>query len=47
VTAGPVAIDFAIPGPGIQTIGLATPLPEITASVEIDGTTQPGLPVRL
>jgi hypothetical protein len=35
-------IDFAIPGTGIQTISPSSPLPSITASVLIDGTTQPG-----
>jgi hypothetical protein len=35
-------IDFAIPGAGTQTIEPLTPLPAITASVLIDGTTQPG-----
>ncbi len=37
-----VTIDFAIPGTGVQTIEPITPLPSITASVLIDGTTQPG-----
>jgi len=37
-----VTIDFAIPGAGVQTIVPITPLPRITASVLIDGTTQPG-----
>ena len=40
-TAGPDAISFAI-GSGPQTISPATPLPAITDSVSIDGTTQPG-----
>jgi len=35
-------IDFAIPGGGVQSIEPITPLPPITASVLIDGTTQPG-----
>jgi len=35
-------IDFAIPGAGIQTIAPVTPLPPITSSVLIDGTSQPG-----
>ncbi len=39
---GTNTIDFAIPGAGVQTIALASPLPPITASVLIDGTTQPG-----
>jgi FG-GAP-like repeat len=37
-----LTIDFAIPGAGVQTIEPITPLPPITASVLIDGTTQPG-----
>ncbi len=37
-----VTIDFAIPGAGVQTIEPITPLPPITSSVLIDGTTQPG-----
>ncbi|MBI4660705.1 MAG: hypothetical protein HY735_17855 [Verrucomicrobia bacterium] len=35
-------IEFKIPGPGPYTIRPATPLPNITAPVTIDGTTQPG-----
>ena len=35
-------IVFAIPGSGPEQIGLLSPLPTITASVAIDGTTQPG-----
>ncbi|MDL1893407.1 hypothetical protein FBQ87_11045, partial [Sphingobacteriales bacterium CHB3] len=35
-------IKFAIPGPGIQTISPASPLPTIDRPVMIDGTTQPG-----
>src|SRR5262249_16652455 len=42
VVGGANAIDFDIPGPGIQTMELFTPLPPITTSVVIDGTTQPG-----
>ncbi len=42
VNAGTLTIDFAIPGAGVQTIEPITPLPPITASVLIDGTTQPG-----
>jgi hypothetical protein len=38
---GPDEIRFAV-GAGPQTIALATPLPEITDPVTIDGTTQPG-----
>jgi len=41
-TGGTNRIDFAIPGTGVQTIALGSPLPPITASVLIDGTTQPG-----
>ena len=41
-TAGQYAIDFDIPGSGVQTISVASPLPRITRSVIIDGTTQPG-----
>jgi hypothetical protein len=37
-----VTINFAIPDAGVQTIEPITPLPPITASVLIDGTTQPG-----
>ena len=39
---GPDAIQFAIPGSGLQTIALAASLPDISDSVTIDGTTQPG-----
>ena len=42
VTGLTVTIDFAIPGAGVHTIAPITPLPPITASVLIDGTTQPG-----
>ena len=42
VTGLTVTIDFAIPGGGVQTIAPVTPLPSITASVQIDGTSQPG-----
>jgi hypothetical protein len=35
-------IDFAIPGTGPYTISLQEPLPVITRSVNIDGTSQPG-----
>ena len=35
-------ISFAIPGAGVQTVEPLTPLPLITGSVVIDGTTQPG-----
>ncbi|GAA0723270.1 hypothetical protein [Dokdonella soli] len=39
---GTNTIGFAIPGTGVQTITLASRLPQITSSVTIDGTTQPG-----
>jgi hypothetical protein len=42
VTRGTVAIDFDIPGAGVRTINLASPLPAITTSLVVDGTTQPG-----
>jgi hypothetical protein len=35
-------VEFAIPGAGVHTITLLTPLPPIQAGVSIDGTTQPG-----
>ncbi len=41
-------ISFAIPGTGVQTITLASPLPAVTDPATIDGTTQPtfaGTPV--
>ena len=38
----PRLIDFAIPGTGVQTITLASALPQITRVMTIDGTTQPG-----
>jgi hypothetical protein len=41
-TGGPNAIDFAIPGPGVQTIALESALPAITNPVLIDGFSQPG-----
>ena len=41
-TAGADTIVFNIPGPGIKTISLLTPLPDITDPVVIDATTQPG-----
>jgi hypothetical protein len=40
--AGPHTIPFAIPGSGVHTISLTTPLPTITQTVTIDGYTQPG-----
>ena len=35
-------INFAIPGQGIQTIALLSPLPAITSSLLLDGSSQPG-----
>ena len=35
-------IHFAIPGPGPFSVALLSPLPPVTDTVEIDGTTQPG-----
>jgi len=40
--SGTNVIDFTIPGGGVQTIAPLSPLPAITASVLIDGTSQPG-----
>ncbi|MFI5454651.1 MAG: FG-GAP-like repeat-containing protein [Isosphaerales bacterium] len=42
VTGGTNTVDFDIAGPGAQTISLLSPLPPITTSVLIDGTSQPG-----
>jgi hypothetical protein len=39
---GPNTIDFAIPGAGTRTIVLTSPLPAITSSVLIDGSSQSG-----
>ncbi len=41
-TSGTNVIDFAIAGASVQTIAPVSPLPAITASVLIDGTSQPG-----
>ena len=41
-TVGPDMIVFNIPGAGVQTINLLIALPEITDSVVVDATTQPG-----
>ncbi len=41
-TTGGVTITFAIPGSGVQTINLASPLPVIITPMTIDGTTQAG-----
>ncbi len=35
-------IHFSLPGSGVRTIELLSPLPPITAPVKIDGTSQPG-----
>ena len=40
--AGTDTISFNIPGPGVQTIAPASPLPTVMDSAIIDGTTQPG-----
>ena len=45
-TPGPDEIVFAIPGSGVHTIALASPLPAITDPVFIDGFTQPGSSVN-
>jgi hypothetical protein len=37
----PVIISFAIPSTGVPTINLLSPLPTITGTLTIDGTTQP------
>jgi hypothetical protein len=41
-TAGVQSINFQIPGAGVQTITPASPLPQITDAVIVDGYTQPG-----
>jgi hypothetical protein len=41
-TQGADRISFAIPGAGVHTINLTSPLPTITDPVTIDGSTQPG-----
>ena len=41
-TQGVDTITFNIPGTGVQTIELASPLPALTEAVVIDGYTQPG-----
>jgi hypothetical protein len=38
----PELIRFAIPGAGVHTIKLLSPLPDITAPVILDGTSEPG-----
>jgi titin len=40
-TQGPNAINFNIPGSGVQTINLLSALPTVTQPVTIDGTTEP------
>ena len=42
LTDGTNTIEFDIPGTGAQTIVPTAPLPAITTSVLVDGTTQPG-----
>ncbi len=42
LASGPFAIDFDIPGGGTQLISPLSPLPFITALVDLDATTQPG-----
>ncbi len=47
-TAGLDTIEFDIPGTGLHVISLASPLPEVTAPLAIDATTEPdftGVPV--
>jgi len=39
---GSDSITFAIPGSGVKTINLASPLPPVTSPAIIDATTQPG-----
>ena len=41
-TGGTNKIDFAIPGTGVRTIALTSPLPPITTPTLIDGSSQPG-----
>ncbi len=41
-TPGTDTIIFNIPGPGVKTISVVIPLPDITDRVVIDGTSQPG-----
>ena len=41
-TSGADTIVFNIPGPGVKLISLQTALPEITETITIDATTQPG-----
>ena len=46
VTGFVPTITFNIPGSGVQTITLASALPTITTSVNIDAYTQPGSPTK-
>src|SRR5262249_46820625 len=46
-TAGADLIRFDIPGSGVHTISLLSPLPEITDAVTIDGSTQPSGTIAL
>ena len=39
---GPNSINFNIPGNGVQTINVLSPLPTITQQVTVNGTSQPG-----
>ena len=41
-TSGSSTIDFDIPGGGVQSIALVSPLPNVINPVDIDATTQPG-----
>src|SRR5262245_36221965 len=41
-TPGSNTIEFNIPGSGVQTISLLSPLSNVTVPVAIDGATQPG-----
>jgi PKD repeat protein len=39
---GPDSVRFSIPGPGMHTIALLSPLPAVTDPLTVDGTSQPG-----
>lgn len=41
-TPAPYFITFNIPGPGVHTIAVQTPLPALNSIITIDGYTQPG-----
>ncbi|HUS36076.1 MAG TPA: right-handed parallel beta-helix repeat-containing protein [Verrucomicrobiae bacterium] len=45
-TTGRNTIGFNIPGAGVRTISLATPLPNISGLIAVDGFTQPGAQVN-